>query len=100
MAVLSCSDRDDGPLFEFAWDQTKCADPWGTGQNSSNAETEIALTNYLEQNAIEINDIEFTNDSELDTACESCGCGTGQRILVTVKEEFLSQIQALGFYLK
>lgn len=97
---MSCNDRDDGPLFEFAWDQTKCADPWGTGENSSNAETENALSIYLEQNGVSIENIEFINDSELDSACESCGCGTGQRIIITITEEYISQTQSLGFYLK
>ncbi len=84
--TLVCCDNDDGEQDIFYWEQTKCADPWGTGENDSNQVTFSELENFLEENGIEVLEITFDNDSTLDTFCESCGCGTGQRIIVTVAE--------------
>ena len=95
--TLVCCDKDNGELDKFYWEQTKCADPWGTGENDSNQVTFRELQNYLEENGIEVLEITFDNDSTLDIFCESCGCGTGQRIIVTVTESDVMELQGLGF---
>ena len=75
ISIWSC-DQDivkNEAQIDFYWDQTKCSDPWGTGENDSNLETEAALMEYLKNEGIEAIDIEFNNNSELDPGCESCG---------------------------
>ncbi|MGB5237284.1 MAG: hypothetical protein WBN59_06580, partial [Flavobacteriaceae bacterium] len=92
---------DDNPFDTevlFYWNQTKCADPWNTGQNDSNEETEIAVKAYLIDENVRINKLNFDANSPLDVFCESCGCGTGQRILVEVSKSDVSKMKQLGFY--
>jgi hypothetical protein len=98
--TLACQDRDDGPLIEMAWDQTKCADPWGTGEGDSNVETEAALLAYLEAREIFVERVRFAEDSTLDALCEACICGTGQRILVLADGSFVGALRDIGFYLE
>lgn len=99
ISVWSCDqdiDKNEAQI-DFYWDQTKCSDPWGTGENDSNLETEAALMGYLKNEGIGVIDIEFNNNSELDPGCESCGCGTGQRIIISVNEEDESKMVELKF---
>ena len=80
------------------WNQTKCADPWNTGENSSNTETENAVTQYLDIENVIVISLSFDNNSPLSTDCESCNCGTGQRIIVEVNNNDISEMENLGFY--
>ncbi|GGX01192.1 hypothetical protein [Salegentibacter mishustinae] len=100
LSLYSCSDDDDSPQDEsiFYWNQTKCADPWNTGENSTNEETEIAVKTYLENENISVQKLEFDTRSPLATDCESCGCGTGQRIIVDVEDSDISKMKELEFY--
>lgn len=100
LSIYSCSDDDDSPQDEsrFYWNQTKCADPWNTGENSTNEETEIAVSTYLKNEGISVQSTQFDNKSPLATDCESCGCGTGQRIIVDVEDSNISKMKDLEFY--
>ena len=82
----------------FYWNQTKCADPWNTGENDSNEQTKIAVKEYLENENIGIQNLDFDTNSPLDVLCESCGCGTGQRIIVKVSNSDISKMEELNFY--
>ncbi|RKN75107.1 hypothetical protein D7Z94_25235 [Ulvibacterium marinum] len=94
--ALVCCNKDD-EAEKFYWEQTKCSDPWGTGERDANPITIQALEQYLEDNDIEALRIMFDNKSALDALCESCGCGTGQRIIVTVPKSDETELQDLGF---
>ncbi len=100
LVAYSCNSDDDSNRNEnrFFWNQTKCADPWNTGENDSNGETEIAVTEYLEIKNVNILNLGFDTNSPLATDCESCGCGTGQRIIVYVKDLDVSKMEELEFY--
>lgn len=95
LIFLSC-DKDNRKM-EFYWEQTKCSDPWGTGQNDTNMETSTALKEFLDLKGITPINIKFDNNSKLDVFCESCGCGTGKRIILEVLESDESEILLLGF---
>ena len=99
-ALYSCSDDDDSPQDEsiFYWNQTKCADPWNTGENSTNEETEAAVKAYLENENINVQNLRFDNKSPLAEDCEACDCGTGQRIIVDVEDSDISKMKELEFY--
>lgn len=82
---------------QYYWEQTKCSDPWGTGENDSNLDTTNAIKDFLNDNSINTLSIDFDNNSTLDVGCEACGCGTGQRILISVSELDEEKIENLGF---
>ena len=100
LLTFSCNNDDDSNGNEtlFFWNQTKCADPWNTGENSTNADTENAVREYLEIENITVINLNFDNNSPLATDCESCGCGTGQRIIVEVNNSDASKMEELEFY--
>ena len=100
LVTYSCNSDDDSNDSEtmFFWNQTGCGDPWNTGGNNSNEETEVAVTEYLENENINVISLSFDINSPLDVECESCGCGTGQRIIVGVDGSDISKMQDLGFY--
>ena len=100
LITYSCNNDDDSNINEtiFFWNQTKCADPWYTGENNSNAEIEIAVKEYLENENIIMINLGFDTNSPLPTKCEACDCGTGQRIIVAVKNTEESKMEELGFY--
>jgi len=100
LVTYSCSSDDDSNDSEtiFFWNQTGCGDPWNTGGNNSNEETEVALIEYLGSENINVISLNFDNNSPLDVGCESCGCGTGQRIVVGVSALDIPQMENLGFY--
>ncbi len=100
LIVYSCNTDDDstGNETRFFWNQTKCADPWNTGGNNSNGETEIAMTEYLQTENVNFLNLGFDTNSPLATDCESCDCGTGQRIIVDVKNSDISKMEELEFY--
>ena len=96
--IQSCAtDAVDVDPTVFYWDQTKCADPWETTENDSNEVTEIALKDYLENNDVSVQNIEF-EQSILPEQCEACNCVTGQRIVVDVNLTSIAKMGNLGFY--
>lgn len=96
ITINSCDNAED--VNRFYWNQTKCADPWMTGENDTNDETEVALRSFLENENVIIQNLGFDNNSPLDISCESCGCGTGQRIIVEVINSDVSTMKELNFY--
>ena len=101
LLTYSCNNDDDdsnGNETLLFWNQTKCADPWNTGENSSNTETENAVTQYLDIENVIVISLSFDNNSPLSTDCEACNCGTGQRIIVEVNNNDISEMENLGFY--
>ena len=77
---------------------SRLTDPWNTGENSSNAETENAITESLESENVTVISLNFDDNSPLATDCEACGCGTGQRIIVEVNNNDNSKMEELEFY--
>ena len=100
VSFYGCNNDDDSMKTEvlFYWNQTKCADPWNTGENESNEQTEIAVKDYLESQNVSIQYLDFDTYSPLDVYCESCGCGTGQRIIVEVSDSDIPRMEELKFY--
>lgn len=96
LTAYSCEKEED--ISRFFWDQTKCSDPWNTTEIDSNQETIIAISNYLERNGVRVENVDFDNNSSLDSQCESCACGTGQRIVVDVYSNDNKKMKELDFY--
>lgn len=96
LVISSCDKNED--LNLFYWNQTKCADPWNTGENASNEETKVAVIAFLENENITVFNVDFDKKSPLDNGCKSCGCGTGQRIIVSVEDKDKNAMNDLSFY--
>lgn len=95
--LQGCSDDNSLNILDFYWDQTACSDPWSTGPNNSNAETQAAIENYLSSEGIKgAKVISITGDG-VQQGCEACFCTTGTRINVTVPPNQSSKMITLGF---
>lgn len=90
-------EKADEYFHKLYWEQTKCADPWKTNETHSNNATADSIKSYLGNMGITIYDVSFTNESKLDIYCEACICGTGQRIIITSRENDVAKLKALGF---
>ncbi|PCI33748.1 MAG: hypothetical protein COB60_07135 [Flavobacteriaceae bacterium] len=96
MSISSCDKEVDQNLYY--WDQTKCSDPWNTGQNDNNTETTIALRQYFENLNVTILEISFENLSqEGENSCDACTCTSGVRITINVPESDSQKVLDLGF---
>jgi hypothetical protein len=84
-------------FINMYYDQTKCADPWHTTENSINNATMDSLELYLLSQNISVFDISFNDESILEKTCKSCGCGTGQRIIVTCLSIDSEKLKNIGF---
>lgn len=99
LLTYSCNNDDkNGNETLFFWNQSKCADPWNTGENSSNTATENAIIEFLENENVTVISLNFDPNSPLSTECEACSCGTGQRIIVNVNSSDISKMEELEFY--
>jgi len=94
--VSSCEKEDN--FSRFHWNQTKCSDPWKSGENNLQEQTKEAVTIFLESEGITVLKVDFDNNSPLESTCESCACGTGQRIIVDVTEKDKNKMEGLKFY--
>jgi len=96
ISISSCDKEEDQNLYY--WDQTKCSDPWNTGQNDNNTETTIALRQYFENLNITLLEISFENLSQNnENSCDACNCTTGIRITIDVPENDSQKVLNLGF---
>lgn len=96
LMLVSC-DREDN-VSRFYWNQTKCADPWNTGENDTDQRTREAVFSFLENEGVSVIEVDYDNKSPLDSLCESCACGTGLRVIVDVTEDDEDIMEDLGFY--
>jgi hypothetical protein len=96
LIMFSCDKETD--ISRFYWNQTKCSDPWKTGEINSNTQTIEAVKDFLENKDIFLIEVDFDNNSPLDSTCKSCGCGTGQRVVVDVMKKDNKKMENLNFY--
>jgi hypothetical protein len=87
-------------LCKYYRDQTKCADPWNTTENSADDTTQYYLRHFLSKKTIYIGRINIVNESDLDVTCKSCMCGTGKRIYFIGLSSDSTKLFALGFKMK
>lgn len=99
LVLGSCNNAEVNNGIEFYWNQTKCSDPWKTGEGDSNGKTRAAIKAYLKEQGIGAVDITgFENTLEDGVvSCESCGCITGIRIYVDVPDSEEAKMLELGF---
>ncbi|GAA4289855.1 hypothetical protein [Aestuariibaculum suncheonense] len=97
---FGCSnDESTNEGVSVFWEQTGCADPWGTGANDTEAETTNALKLFLAGEDISVFkvNVEITSTAQ---DCFACSCLTGKTITVNVAESDVAKMEELGFYLK
>jgi len=84
-------------LVEFCWLQTKCGDPWHTGEGQLIYETYDSLKLFLERKGITMEHLCFDYDPELAEDCEACMCRTGYILHPYVSTEDSAAMRQLGF---
>lgn len=100
LIFVACSDSDDiGNGTTFYWNQTGCADPWGTRPNDSNKKISAALQTYLKGKGIGESDVVgFENTLKVgEYTCYACHCPTGILIYVEVPNSDEAKMEELGF---
>ncbi len=96
ISISSC-DHEIGQNLYY-WDQTKCSDPWNTGENDSETETTTALKTYFEGLDIDVLEINFENISEEGkVSCDACPCLSGIRILISISDRNHQKVLDIGF---
>ena len=84
IGLFSC---DEEPVT-MIYDQTKCADPWGMGENVPNVNTAQAVTLYFfDTHGVILDNVDLVFETGFAQACEACICTTGNRIRVTLADE-------------
>ncbi len=93
--LTSCGDTEPVlPVLDFRYDQTQCNDPWGYDQDD---DKQVALLSaYLAERSIDVSDLLFNGDQDIIT-CLACDCPTGKVFTLTVEEEDIEALEALGF---
>ncbi len=94
LAFFSCDDEDD-PII-YIYQETQCADVWGTGIGNTEIEVETAVGDYLTNEGIEYYsiDLEVVNQGQ---ACLACDCLSGREISVEGDSEDQAFMENLGF---
>lgn len=93
LTISSCKKEKNEE--DYYWLQTKCSDPWKTGENDSDNKVKTSVINFLENEDIKVFDISINHDQTTFQYCEACDCTNGTRIIVNVDNE--EKIKALGF---
>ncbi|RAI93794.1 hypothetical protein [Algoriphagus yeomjeoni] len=99
LLFLQSCQEDNVPIgwIEFYWDQTGCADPWNTNSNTSNAETENAIEDYLKVEGVKRAKVLSITGDGVVQGCYACFCTTGKRFNVAVPKDQKSKMLDLGF---
>ncbi|MCG8698229.1 MAG: META domain-containing protein [Bacteroidales bacterium] len=79
------------------WMQTKCADPWNTGESTPVNQTLDSINKYMSAHDISLYHIEIEFKDSDYQSCEACGCLTGNKITVTSKLEDKAKLEEIGF---
>jgi len=100
ISTSNCSDGANRPVL-FYWQQTLCLDPWGTGENDTEADTKTALLDYLSENRVKYSKIvNYENTFEEGTLiCNACSCWSGIVITVETSENYSDKMEEIGFTL-
>lgn len=77
------------------YNQTQCADKWGSYTN--NEDLKLKITEYFDSKGIDVYDIEIFSNGTPD-ACLDCTCKTGRRIKLKIMKRNLDEMKEEGFY--
>lgn len=93
--TISCTKEKNQELF--FWNQTQCAEPWETLLSDSESKIKSAIINYLSDEDIKVDNVEFEFDENFEHFCQACSCTTGTKIIVTIPEGNSVKMEGLGF---
>jgi hypothetical protein len=94
LLLASCTEKEDLEYVTYSYDQTSCADKWGTNANDSI--TRQNVIKYLDSLKLYVADVKIKQESAGMT-CLACQCLTGRVIYVTTVEALKEQYMELGF---
>ncbi len=94
--IFSCSKKNNDNELVMSYNQTKCADAWGSPANDSL--TLVNVNNYLDGLGLYKIAVAIIPVNVADT-CAACSCKTGKVIYVTTSNSstIKAQYQAIGF---
>ncbi|MEM7162637.1 MAG: hypothetical protein AAF487_09395 [Bacteroidota bacterium] len=93
--LMFCACQKEKKAEDYFWIESKCANPWNTGESNTSAEVQNTVIAFLENENIEVFDIYISEEQDLIQTCEACTCTTGRRIVVSVDKK--KKIEDLGF---
>ncbi len=96
--MSSCKKDDESTIFH--WDETMCADPWIQDSADTEEKRKESIEDYLAEQKVDVEDIEFEFDASKEEFCEACNCKTGRVIIVDVPKSDRRKMQRLNFYQK
>ena len=95
LLLASCTtEKEDLEYVTYSYDQTSCADKWGT--NSNDSITRQNVIKYLDSLKLYVADVKIKQESAGMT-CLACQCLTGRVIYVTTLEAMRDRYLELGF---
>lgn len=101
LAMTGCSREDNNECTDcvlLGYAQTRCADPWGYGDDGSAIAVEYALRDFFASNGVVINTVTITGTTEPVTTCAACSCPTGKTIYALVNSADSSALTSVGFF--
>jgi hypothetical protein len=94
--VSSCKKENESTIFY--WDETLCSDPWGQDSDDTEEERKESIGNYLSDQKVNVENIEFEFDSTKEQFCEACHCTSGRIIVIEVSTKDKPKMKKLDFY--
>ena len=101
LALASCNRGEDNECTDcvlLGYAQTRCADPWGYGDDGSAIAVEYALRDFFASNGVVINTVTITGTTEPVTTCAACNCPTGKTIYALVNSADSATLTSVGFF--
>lgn len=96
IAFSSC--EKDNETTIFYWNETGCSNPWEQDNNDTEEEKKAKIENYLSDQNVSIENIEFEFDSTKEQFCRACHCTTGSIIVMKVSTKDKRKMKRLDFY--
>lgn len=101
MWILTCclASVTSGCEKETTWvyyDETGCADPWGSSNMEEHQKIE-AILDFADQQGVDFCELFLVADGETEP-CDACHCRTGNRLHGRIPSEQLHKIFGFGFY--
>lgn len=96
MTTFSSCDKINDTTWVY-YEETGCADPWGTTENTSETDKNKAVKAYFKDKGSKIYKIEITDEGTFE-ACKACHCKTGKLIKCKIKDEDVDIFLNEGFY--
>jgi hypothetical protein len=97
LTILSACKKDDESTT-FYYDETSCSDPWELKRDDSEEEQKETIKQYLSDQKVRVQDIQFEINPDKVQQCEACHCTTGRIVVINVNWFSKRKMKDLDFY--